>query len=357
MLHRLARQDLFVNNVYPSDVRPQLLSGGTARTSRADCIERAQLSANRLVKLLAAYTALGFVVMEILYLGVWCRPFHNYWALPTPNIQCSAATNHLIVNAVFNISSDVVMLSIALTLFIRIKLPLDRKLILCGIFGLGVFVILSAVLNKYYSFTHLFSYEWTYWYVRESSTAILVANLPFTWTLLRRIFNLKAFSESPNKHAVPWHSSRSAAGRHPKFAHAEAGTHSHDSASLRVDAHGSPQSSVEVSSQTSPSIKVPDAAAKPGCGQHWKDQGVYGRCDLIGLALDRWDTVDDLNEKLPEAAATERVKDFGNGGGGWSRRMRDEEAQNAMQDDLLVTYFDADDINGFGSALRKDTPQ
>lgn len=31
------------------------------------------------VKLLAGYTAFGYVLMEILYLGVWCRPFQNYW--------------------------------------------------------------------------------------------------------------------------------------------------------------------------------------------------------------------------------------------------------------------------------------
>lgn len=40
---------------------------------------------NRAVKLLAVYIALGFVVMEVLYLAVWCRPFHMYWAVPSPN--------------------------------------------------------------------------------------------------------------------------------------------------------------------------------------------------------------------------------------------------------------------------------
>lgn len=34
---------------------------------------------NIMVKILAAYVAITFVVMEILYLGVWCRPFHDYW--------------------------------------------------------------------------------------------------------------------------------------------------------------------------------------------------------------------------------------------------------------------------------------
>jgi hypothetical protein len=148
---------------------------------------------NIFVKLLMVYVAISFVVMEILYLGVWCEPFHDYWAVPTPNIQCSAALHHLIVNAVFNISSDLILISIALSISIRNQLAISRKIILSIVFGLGIFTVLSAVLNKYYSFTHPFGLEWTYWYVRESSTAMIVSNLPFTWSLLRRIFKLAPF--------------------------------------------------------------------------------------------------------------------------------------------------------------------
>ncbi|RYP09572.1 hypothetical protein DL764_001257 [Monosporascus ibericus] len=45
--------------------------------------------------------------------------------------------------------------------------------------------ILSAVLNKYYSFTKPFDADWTFWYIRESSTAIITANLPLTYSLLQ----------------------------------------------------------------------------------------------------------------------------------------------------------------------------
>jgi hypothetical protein len=34
---------------------------------------------NFAIKAVAAYVVISWVVMEILYLGVWCRPFHNYW--------------------------------------------------------------------------------------------------------------------------------------------------------------------------------------------------------------------------------------------------------------------------------------
>ncbi|ORY08342.1 hypothetical protein BCR34DRAFT_465927, partial [Clohesyomyces aquaticus] len=167
---------------------------------------------NVAIKLLSAYVALGFVVMEILYFAAWCRPFGEYWAVPTRSSQCNALINHRITNAVFNISSDLIMLCIALPMFIRSQLPFKRKLILCCIFSLGIFVILASVLNKYYSFTKPYEPTWIFWYCRESSTAILVANLPFTWTLLRKLFNLGAFDEA---HPPPptYHSSRTAGGR------------------------------------------------------------------------------------------------------------------------------------------------
>ena len=43
---------------------------------------------NIAIKVLLGYVVLTFVVMEILYLGVWCRPFHNYWV--------SAGTSHVL---------------------------------------------------------------------------------------------------------------------------------------------------------------------------------------------------------------------------------------------------------------------
>jgi len=61
-----------------------------------------------------------------------------------------------------------------------------------GVFSLGLFVILAAVLNKIYSFTDPFGSMWTYWYIRESSTALLVANLPFVWTFWRMMSGTKS---------------------------------------------------------------------------------------------------------------------------------------------------------------------
>lgn len=43
------------------------------------------LRQNLAVKIVAGYVVVGFVVMEILYFGVWCRPFNQYWAVPPNN--------------------------------------------------------------------------------------------------------------------------------------------------------------------------------------------------------------------------------------------------------------------------------
>ncbi|KAL1648836.1 hypothetical protein SLS58_002016 [Diplodia intermedia] len=180
------------------------------------------LKENIAVKILSIYVTFGFVFMEIFYFGVWCRPFPNYWAVPTPNTQCNAATNHLITNAVFNISSDMFLLVLALQMIVRSRLPLHRKLVVGLIFGIGVFVILASILNKYYSFTNPFGGLWTYWYTRESSTSLLVANLPYTWTLLRRLFNLRSFdgrssgtgTATENGSRFNYHSNRTARSRH-----------------------------------------------------------------------------------------------------------------------------------------------
>jgi hypothetical protein len=167
---------------------------------------------NVAIKILSAYTALGFVIIEVLYFAAWCRPFSEYYAVPTSSSQCNALVHHRITKAVFNISSDLIMLCIALQMLIRSLLPVKRKLILCGIFSLGIFVVAASILNSYYSFQNPYRPTWIFWYVRESSTAVLVANLPFTWKVLQKFIVIGEFDET---NPPPWtyHSSRTAGGR------------------------------------------------------------------------------------------------------------------------------------------------
>ncbi|KAK0704891.1 hypothetical protein B0H67DRAFT_613428 [Lasiosphaeris hirsuta] len=147
------------------------------------------------VKITGVYCAIGFIVAQVLYLGVWCQPVTDYWAVPIPadNEQCMSYHNHLITVTVFHVSSDLIMLCIPIPMIARTRLPLKRKLVLCGVFGLGVLVVLLAILNRYYNFTMPYDLVFLVWYNGEGATAIIIANIPFCWALLRRMFSLGAW--------------------------------------------------------------------------------------------------------------------------------------------------------------------
>jgi hypothetical protein len=78
---------------------------------------------------------------------------------------------------------------VAMPLLIAVHLPLRQKLVLVGIFGLGIFVIIAAFLTKVYCLApSLISYVYMNWYFREATVSMLVVNLPLTWHLLRTMF-------------------------------------------------------------------------------------------------------------------------------------------------------------------------
>lgn len=92
----LDRKDLLPLDVQPFDVRFVyflclyfdflfLFSSFSFPPTPADRHTRITLRQNIAVMMVAAYVIVGFVLMEILYLAVWCRPFHQYWAVPPDN--------------------------------------------------------------------------------------------------------------------------------------------------------------------------------------------------------------------------------------------------------------------------------
>lgn len=142
-----------------------------------------------IVNIVAVYVVVSFIVMEVLFCAVWCRPISNYWDLAGANdYQCGTYFNHLITSTVLNISSDLMMLCIPLPLSIRSHLPLKQKVAVCGVFSLGGIVILMAALNKYYNFKQLQNARYLKWYVAEVATAVYVSNVPLLWPLLRQAF-------------------------------------------------------------------------------------------------------------------------------------------------------------------------
>ncbi|KAL2810566.1 UbiD family decarboxylase [Aspergillus granulosus] len=148
---------------------------------------------HRFVKIIGAICIFSFILIEILFFAVWCRPFSAYWSVPPKNQQCAVYTNHVITTLAFNITTDIMIMAIPLPLLIKAKLSIGKKFTLCAVFSLGTFVILCSILSKYYSISQPYGMKWIDWYIREAATAVIIANIPQTWTLFRRLFNWSAF--------------------------------------------------------------------------------------------------------------------------------------------------------------------
>ncbi|THZ71874.1 hypothetical protein D6C84_10139 [Aureobasidium pullulans] len=137
------------------------------------------------VKILAVYTAIGWVACQLAYFCE-CRPFSMYWQIaPSPPVNCMVFYAYAIVQGTFNISSDVFMLIIPFPLILQVSIGIKQKLVLLCIFSMGIFVIIAASLTKAEFFRSIYAEDYMFWYTREASVAVYVANLPCIWPLLR----------------------------------------------------------------------------------------------------------------------------------------------------------------------------
>lgn len=79
----MALQDLFAPHVLQLDVS-QCHSGLNAHLTCCSLRSSFGLVQNIMCKIVGTYVAINFIVMEIFYFGVWCRPFRDAWLTPTP---------------------------------------------------------------------------------------------------------------------------------------------------------------------------------------------------------------------------------------------------------------------------------
>lgn len=94
----------------------------------------------------------------------------------------------LIVQGCFNVTSDIGVLLVGIPLLLLVQVPMQQKIGVIVVFGMGVFVIVAAILNKVYSTLPSLlndSVNYTFWYMREATVSVYVINLPTLWPVLR----------------------------------------------------------------------------------------------------------------------------------------------------------------------------
>jgi hypothetical protein len=123
-----------------------------------------------------------------------CQPetvsLWNYFRLHSadglPTVQCAFPSHHMILNVTFNVTFDLMIFLIPLPLFFRSNLPWKRKLLLILPFTMGVFTIFAAIICKAEALYLLSNEWWVVWCLREASMGVIVANVPYSWGLLRQ---------------------------------------------------------------------------------------------------------------------------------------------------------------------------
>ncbi|KAF1840044.1 uncharacterized protein K460DRAFT_421700 [Cucurbitaria berberidis CBS 394.84] len=136
------------------------------------------------IRFAAAWVIVGWVAVQIAFFAA-CRPFRGYWGMPPSNPQCTTLEHFAIVQACFNLSSDLLIIAIPIPIVVALSLPLKQKLGLGLLFSMGTFVIIAAILTKVYNLSDVYDTAYMLWYTREASVAVYVANLPGIWPLLR----------------------------------------------------------------------------------------------------------------------------------------------------------------------------
>ncbi|KAL3425894.1 hypothetical protein PVAG01_02685 [Phlyctema vagabunda] len=100
------------------------------------------------VRFLAIYVVLSYLGVQLAYYGGICRPFKQYYAMPVHNQECATYSMYSKIQMVFNISSDVLLIALPIHMIWALQMRISQKVTLSMIFGLALFTILAAILNK-----------------------------------------------------------------------------------------------------------------------------------------------------------------------------------------------------------------
>ncbi|KAK2007168.1 hypothetical protein LZ32DRAFT_542485 [Colletotrichum eremochloae] len=138
--------------------------------------------------IVATYTGLAYLAVIVALYGGWCRPFSDYMEMEPENAQCLTWRNYNILQITMNLSTDLILLLIPVTLISQLKMKIVKKLLLICLFSMGIFVMSCAILMKIAVFTNSIDPVWFLWSVREVSTAMMVGNLVLGMPILQTLW-------------------------------------------------------------------------------------------------------------------------------------------------------------------------
>ncbi|KAK0663373.1 hypothetical protein DIS24_g1251 [Lasiodiplodia hormozganensis] len=159
------------------------------------------LAAEKLIKPAIAVVATTWLV-EFLTLLLTCRPVsHNWQIYPDPGKLCTHESPvWYIVQVVFNVITDAVIVPIPMPLVIKAKVSTLRKLGLVVLLGAGIFVMVAATLRVVFVLSNAAPSEPAIWAMRECFVATFVGNAPMIRPMFTKKFYQGGYQDNDVSH-------------------------------------------------------------------------------------------------------------------------------------------------------------
>ncbi|PSK40021.1 hypothetical protein B9Z65_7961 [Elsinoe australis] len=150
----------------------------------------------KLVRWLAVTLLLTYITV-VITISAGCRPYHLNWQVwPQPDtLKCTFRIQNIYVVSIFNIVTDVAILSIPVPLLWRLQVPKKQKIVVALFLMTGVVVIIAAVIRITVTLgSNPSTTTINAWGVRETIIGIICVNIP----VLRPLFGRRFWSSNPD---------------------------------------------------------------------------------------------------------------------------------------------------------------
>lgn len=131
-------------------------------------------------------------LIVVLNLFLSCRPFHHMWQIfPDPGKYCYPAISPALVWVYlsFNVATDLYLIAIPMPMLFRASMPRWKRAWLVGLFSLGLFVVMAAILRVVLLVSDPVNGAQLAgsWAVRETFVAVVTTNLPLLFPHAKKI--------------------------------------------------------------------------------------------------------------------------------------------------------------------------
>ncbi|KAI0452059.1 hypothetical protein F5B21DRAFT_506675 [Xylaria acuta] len=143
---------------------------------------------------LRVYIAYALLALTYLFVALGlllsCQPMHRFWQInPDPGPLCQPTNSPFYVLAVLisDVTTDLYLVSIPLSLLWGVQIPLRKKVVLFGLFGGSFFIIVAGLVRGIVILTvgQEGAILGSQWALRETFVAAIIGNLPASQPLFR----------------------------------------------------------------------------------------------------------------------------------------------------------------------------